>query len=325
MVLHETQIAEIIALMVMLVFSAFFSGCEVAFLSISNVKLHSLLEKKAKGADSLARLRQNRRRVIISILIGNNIVNVASSALATSIALNLFGDAGLGIAVGVMFFLILTFGEIAPKSAATTYGEKAALAMAPAIEFFCWLFLPLVLIFEFINKLIPGVYSKATKLERFTEEEIRSAVKLGVKHQSISQKEKELIENVLEFNDRTIAQAMTPKSGVFVLDAKMSVPDAYKKALDTQFSRFPVLNGKEVVGITNIKRLGFAYLYKPDSNVEGVMWQPVKVLSYEKASDVFLKFQEVGRNIAIVINEKDEFIGVITLEDLLEELVGEIK
>lgn len=200
---------EPLALLILLALSAFFSASEIAFLSISNIKLHTLLERKVPGAETLARLRNHRRRTIIALLIGNNIVNVAASALGTSIAIGLFGNLGVGVAVGVMFFLILTFGEIAPKSAATTYGEKGALFLAPFIELFYLFSLPLVMVFEIINNFIPGVYSKATKVEKFTEEEVRSAVKLGAQDQSISEKERQLIENVLEFNDRTIAQVMT--------------------------------------------------------------------------------------------------------------------
>ncbi|MCL6088996.1 MAG: CNNM domain-containing protein, partial [Candidatus Marsarchaeota archaeon] len=147
---------EALLLALLVVISAFFAAAEVSFLSISNVRLHALLERQASGAQSLSRLRANRRRVIIALLIGNNLANVGASALATSIAMSIFGEAGLGVAVGVMSFLLLTFGDIAPKSAATTYGERMALGFSPVIEAFYWLIFPLVLVFEFINRLIPG-------------------------------------------------------------------------------------------------------------------------------------------------------------------------
>lgn len=320
-----TIIEELALLLVMLALSAFFAASEVAFLSISRVKLHSMLDRNVPGAERLARLRHNRRRVIIALLIGNNVVSITASALATSMAIGIFGEAGVGIAVGVMLFLILTFGEIAPKSAATTYGEKLALQLAPFIEAFCTIATPLVLFFEFINRLIPGVYSTATKIEKFTEDEVRSAVKLGAKSNSISEKERELIENVLEFNDRTVVQAMTPKSQVTFLDADMSISEAHRKAVESNFSRFPVMKNDKVVGVASVRILGWALHNRPTAKVSDVAIKPIELRQSETAAEAFDRLQALGRNIAVVYNEKGEFAGVITLEDLLEEIVGEIK
>jgi CBS domain containing-hemolysin-like protein len=315
------------ALLVLFVaIAAFFGASEVAFLSISSVRMHSLLEKKRPGAESLSRLRANRRRVIISMLIGGNVANVAASALATSIAMALYGEAGIGVAVGVMSFLLLTFGDIAPKTAATSYGDKFALGVAPIIETFYWISYPLVVVFEAINHLIPGVYSMATGIEQFTEEEVRSAISLGAKHQGISQKERELIENVLEFNDRPVSVAMTPKLSVVALPADMPVAEAHRKAIWNRYSRFPVLGAKrEVMGTISVKLLGQAVYDHPDATVGEVCWKPVIVKSNEKLHNAFAMLQSLGRNIAVVVDEKGEFAGVVTLEDLLEELVGEIK
>lgn len=313
-------------LAVLLALSGFFSAAELAFLSISSVRLHALLEKKVPGAESLSRLREKRRRVIISLLIYNNIVNVSASALATSMAIGLYGEQGIGIAVGAMTLLILTFGDIIPKSIATTYGERIMLAVSPLIEVLYAISRPLVLVFDLINRIIPGVYSRATVVERFTEEEVRSAVKLGAAHKSISEKEKELIENVLEFNDRTVGEAMTPKSSVASLRADMLVATAHKKALDSAYSRFPVVDNEgKVVGTLSVKILGKAFYEHPDWTVGQVAWKPVIFRQTDKASNAFAHMQSVGRNIAIVQDDKARFVGVVTLEDLLEELVGELK
>lgn len=309
----------------LLALSAFFAAAEVSFLSISSVRMHSLLEKKTPGSESLYRLRSSRHKVIIALLIGNNIVNIAASAIATSVALSIWGESGLGIAVGVMSFLILTFGDIAPKSFATSNGELFMLFFAPAIEVFYYCTYPLVFMFDLLNRLIPGVYSRATGVEQFTEEEVRSAVKLGVKHQSISEHERKLIENVLEFNDRPVSKAMTPKSRVVALDGNMVVSVAHRKALEnSMYSRFPVMMEGKVIGTVSVKVLGRALYQHPDWHLFKVVWQPVKIRDNEKASNAFSRLQRLGRNIAIVVNEKGDFMGVVTLEDLLEELVGEI-
>jgi len=316
---------DVIILILLLACSAFFAASEVAFLSISNLKMHQLLERKEPGAESLARLRHNRRRVIISMLIGNNIVNVSASALGTSIAIGMFGDAGIGIAVGVIFFLTLTLGEIAPKSAAATYSEQLALGLAPIIELFYAISFPLVLFFEFINRLIPGIYAKATGIEKFTEEEVRSAVKLGAEHKSISAKERELIENVLEFKDRTVFKAMTPSANVITFDADMPVNEAHKKAVESKYSRFPVLKNEELIGTVSVKILGWAMHARPGAKVSDLVWKPVKVKQSDSVGAAFNVLQNMGHNIAIVVDGKDRFVGVVTLGDLLEELVGEIQ
>jgi len=316
---------EAALLLVLLALSAFFAAVEVSFLSLSSVRLHSLLEKKATGSSTLARLREKRWRVIIALIIWVTVINTTISALSTSVAMDLFGENGLGVAIGVMTFLILTFGEIVPKSFATENGEWFILLCAPVLDMLYAVTLPLVMVFEFINRLIPRVYSRATVVERFSEEEVMSAVKLGVKHQSISEQERKLIENVLEFNDRTVGEAMTPKSRVVALDGTMMVATAHKKALEnSMYSRFPVIVEGKVVGTISVKILGRALYQHPDWHLAKIVWAPVKIKVNEKASNAFARLQKLGRNIAIVVNEKDEFVGVVTLEDLLEELVGEI-
>lgn len=305
--------------------SAFFAAAEVSFLSLSAVRLHSLIEKKAPGAECLARLRRSKRRVVVSLLIGSNLANVGASALATSIAISIFGEAGLGVAVGVASFLLLTLGDIAPKSAATNHGERIALAIGPLIEMFYVASYPLVLFFEGINRLIPGVYARATTIEKFTEEEVRAAVRLGAQDQGISDREREIIENVLAFKDRRVEQAMTPRAAVDTLPVGMRAGEAHAVALRKAYSRFPVVRGSEVVGTLSVKMLGRAALDDPDQPIEAVMFRPILVGRHEKVSDAFQTLQRLGRNIAVVVDERGRMEGVVTLEDLLEELVGEIK
>ena len=305
--------------------SAFFAAGEVAFLSISSVKLNSLLEKKVRGAESLARLRANKRKVVISLLIGGNVANVAASALATSISIAFFGEAGLGVAIGITSFLLLTFGDIAPKSAATTQGEKMALSFAPVIEVFYYFSYPAVVLFETINHAIPGVYSKATGIEQFTEEDVRSAVKLGTMHKGISEKERELIENVLEFNDRPVSKAMTPKSSVVSLSGNMLVSEAHRKAALSDYSRLPVIDALgKILGVVSIRTLAHEIYEHPTWTVEQICAKPVILQTNDILHDAFAKLQYLGRNIAIVVDEHGNFAGVVTLEDLLEELVGEL-
>ena len=306
--------------------SAFFAAAEVSFLSMTLVRVHSLVEKGVSGSETISNLRRERRKVIISLLIGSSIINIAASAIATDMALDLFGQTGLGIAVGVMSFLLLTFGEIAPKSFATANGEHFMLFFGPLLMVYYKITYPLVMVFDFINRIIPGVYSRATIIEQFTEEEVRTAVKLGAIHKGITEMERKMIENVLEFNDRTVGEVMTSKKNVITLSSKMNIFAAYKKALASHYSRFPVVDESgEPIGTVSVKILGRALLENPNSNLLDVVWKPVLVNKNEKASNAFGNLQTLGRNIAVVVDDQEKFAGVVTLEDLLEELVGEIK
>ena len=313
------------ALAGLIAISAFFSACETSFLTITRIRLHQLVERGAPGSQSLHRLRENRRKVLIALLIGNNVANIAASAVATTLALTFFGDQGIGIAIGVMSFLILTFGDIAPKSFATNYNEKIMLTCAPIVEGIYWAFTPLVVFFEFINHLIPGVYSRATGIERFTEDEVKAAVKLGAAHNSISEMERELIENVLEFNDKTVAHVMTPKARVVYFPAGTKASDALHKALHSLYYRFPVVKDGSVLGTVNIRALAKAVEDNPNWKVEQIVLPSVRVRSRDKLNEAFNHLQAANRHFAIVIDDKETFVGVLTMDDMLEQLVGKIK
>ncbi|MFH0737087.1 MAG: CNNM domain-containing protein [Candidatus Micrarchaeota archaeon] len=306
--------------------SAFFAAAEVSFLSLSPVRLHSLVEKRREGADSVVRLKKERRHVVISLLIGNNVVNIAASAIATDMAIVLFGDSGLGIAVGVMSFLLLTFGDIAPKSFATSNGERFMLFFGRLIWIYYRLSYPLVMVFDAINRLIPGVYSRATIVEQFTEAEVRSAVRLGALHKGITEKEREMIENVLEFNDRTVAEVMTNRIDVVSLRGDVTVVQAHKAAIGSQYFRFPVVDHEgRIIGLVNLKTLGRCLYEHPGWKVSKVALIPVLVEKGDKISNAFSKLQSSGRSIALIPDKEGKLEGIVTMEDLLEELVGELK
>ncbi|MCX6770243.1 MAG: CNNM domain-containing protein [Candidatus Micrarchaeota archaeon] len=319
------RIAGFLALVALIGASAFFSACETSFLSLSNLRLHSLYERRAAGSESLMRLRQSRRRVVIALLIGNNVANIAASALATSVALATYGDEGVGIAIGVMSFLILTFGDIVPKSFATTYGEKIILAVAPIVEVYCWIVTPLVLVFELINRAIPGVYSRATGIERFTEEEVRTAVKLGAAHKGITEREREMIEKVLAFNDKTVSQVMTPKARVMSFPADMLASEAHNKAVHSLYYRFPVAKNNDIIGTVNIRALAKSVASNPNWKVEQVLLPVIKVKASDALNEAFAHLQVANRHFAVVVDSAGKYVGVVTMDDLLEELVGKIK
>lgn len=314
---------QIISLVFLLLLSAFFSSAEAAFLSVSRIQLQHLRDNKKTGAESLAKLKAKPTRTIITILVGNNVVNIAASVLAANIALKMFGDAGLGIATGAMTFLILVFGEITPKTIATTHSVLFARRLAPVLLVLQAVMLPAIWFFEAIIRFVPGASSKS--MVRMTEDEIKAAVRLGADDKSISEQEKNMIENVLMFNDKTVAHCMTPSEKVVGLKPEMSVEVAFHKAVESKHSRFPVLSGKKAVGVMSVKRLAYYAARDPHGSVAKYMFSPPNTFSIDTpASKAFAYMQSRAANIALVTDKHGSFVGVVTLKDLLGELVGKI-
>jgi putative hemolysin len=316
-------LSDALALFFLLFLSAFFSSAEVAFLSVTRVQLSRLRDERKSGAESLFRLKQKPQRTIITILIGNNVVNVGASVLAASLAISLFGDAGLSIATAVMTLLLLTFGEITPKTLASAHHLAVARRFAPVLELLPFVLFPVIWLFEQVIRIVPGSYQKG--VVRVTEEEIKAAVRLGVSDKNVSEHEKKLIENVFLFNDKKVSQCMTPKTKSKILTPDLSVDVALHKSLSSNHSRFPVLSGSKPVGVISLKRLSHAAMIHPRDSVAKHMLSPVIVNQDKSASDAFSYMQNKGVNLAAVVGKTGAFVGVVTIKDLLEELVGEIE
>jgi len=319
---------QIILLIILLFFSAFFSGVEVALVSLDQIKLRSLLKKKRKGSKAVSKLKKNPQRMIITILIGNNVVNISASVLATIIATDLFGSSGAGIAVGVMTFLVLVFGEITPKSYAATHAEKISLLVARPLLLLQRVLYPFVVAFEWMtNKAIKVFGEEEKKNALLTEEELKIAIELGAEENAIEQNEKKLLKNVLEFNDITAKEVMTERQNMSCLDANMKVKDAIPIIAESPFSRTPLFLGSldNIVGVIHTKDVLEAINEKEEEfALRDIAVKPFFVHEKVIIDDLFKMFQERHTHIAIVIGDNGKTVGMVTIEDLLEELVGEI-
>lgn len=264
--------------------------------------------------------------MLTTILIGNNLVNIAASALATVIATREFGSVGPGIAVGLLTFFILVFGEITPKSLATRYPERISLFIAMPLLAFMRLMYPLVWMF---SKFTTWVYHLTGGKEEptVTESELISMLGYGVQEGEIEHDEKEIIERVFSFNDLTVRDVMTPMRDVFSLDGRQTVAEVLPVVIQQPFSRIPLIN-KETNHL--YKTLHLRDLLKASANecddelVESIAHEPLYVPQYLGIDDLFAKFRRRSRIFAIVVDEFGEERGIVTLEDLMEELVGEI-
>lgn len=307
--------------------SAFFSASETALISLSKSKVDELVARKVPNGKLLKKLKQNPHRLLITVLVGNNVVNVAASAYAAVLFTKIFDSNGLGIATGVMTFLLLIFGEITPKAFAHQYAATFSLFIARPIYFLQILFFPLVWFFDKIvilaNKFIGG-----KKAFTVTEGEIVAMLKIGAQEGTIEKHERELIENVLEFNDIEVDDVMTPRVNVEAVDCEMTIQEAVDYVIKHSHTRFPVYQGNidNIIGVISVKELLWCYdHYSVNKKLKGVkLATPLEVPLSKKINKLFREFQRRHLHMAIVIDDYGGTAGLVTLEDLLEEIVGEI-
>ena len=319
---------EISALAVLIGLSGFFSGLEVALVGVRKSKVVQLFNEGKKGAKALHKLKMNPSWMMSSVNLGNNLVNVGASALATSLAIRLFGDDGLGIAVGVMTFLILVFGEITPKTYCNANASKVAIKNSRILLIFGYVFFPIVWIFEIITKGMIKLTGSSDMPPGLTEDEIKEVVEQGYKDKAIEKQESQLVHGALNFDDIVIRTVMTPRTKMFKLNSKMMLFEALPEINKSGFSRIPVFadNADQIVGIVHIRDV----LKKLEGNekvisLEQIMREPVFVSQEKRVSDLLKEMQGRRTHMAIVLDEFGGVEGCVTLEDLLEEIVGEIE
>jgi len=319
---------EIFTLAVLIGLSGFFSGLEVALVSVRLSKVEQMVKDKVRGASSLKKLKTNPSRMMASVNLGNNLVNVAATALATSVALKMFGNEGLAIAIGVMTFLILIFGEITPKTYCNANASKIAVRYSKILLIFSYVFYPIVLILEQITKGIIKLSGSNDEPPGLTEDEIKEVIEQGFKDKAIEKQESELVHGALNFDDIIIRSVMTPRTKMFILNSKMMLFEALPEININGFSRIPVFadNADQIVGIVHVRDV----LKKLEGDekvisLEQIMREPVFVSQEKRVSDLLKEMQGRRTHMAIVLDEFGGVEGCVTLEDLLEEIVGEIQ
>ena len=318
---------QIIILIILLFLSGFFSGSEVALISLTKVKARHMLDKKKFGSLFVKKLKDDPQRMLATILIGNNLVNVAASAIATSIMISIFKSYAIAIATGVMTLLILIFGEITPKSIAAKNNEFISQLVAAPIWYLSIILAPILNVLDkFLNKFIKIVGIKA-KEKAITDEEIMSMIKVAEEEGSIKEIEEKMIKSILEFDDINVGEIATPRRDMTMLDSKMKIKDALKLSMKKRHTRIPVYEKSKdnIVGIVHIKDLVKHMQGKNKNNsISKIMYKPYFVPEVKKISDLLRQFQKRKEHMAIVVDEHGSITGLVTLEDVLEEIVGEI-
>lgn len=319
---------ELVVVIALLLLSAFFSGEEAAFLALSDVRLHTLERKGDKRAAVVIKLKGDLRKLLGTLLLGQTFCDIASSSIATYAATAYFGSWGMGLVTGVLTFAILIVGNLIPKSLAAHNPERWTLGASPILWWIYVLFSPVVGV---VDRMVGVFVKSSTAASYVSEDEIKSMATMGMRAGTVKEGEKELIERVFLLNDITAEDVMTPREGMIMLDGNKGVQDVLAVVNATKFSRYPVFENERnnVIGIIHIKDI-YAKLTefqeKPlgEIRVKDVAMPAIFVPETKRLDDLFREFQKHRVHMAMVVNEYGTMVGLVTLEDLIEELVGEI-
>lgn len=322
------DLARIILLIILLFLSSFFSSAETALTTVNKIRMRTLSEAGNKKADRVLRITDDSGKMLSAILIGNNIVNLSASSLATSLAIDYFGSIGAGIATGILTFLILIFGEVTPKTKATIHADKMALSYAAAVDILIKALTPLIFI---INKLSLGVLFllrvNPDSMDRLmTEEELRTILDVSQETGVIEDEERTIIHNVFDFGDSEAKEVMVPRIDMTCVRKDSSYARIIEIFRKDKFTRLPVYENStdRVIGIINMKDL--LLCEDPDTfSIDDILREPYFTYEHKNTADLFMEMRKNSISLAIVLDEYGSTAGLITLEDLLEEIVGEIR
>lgn len=324
----SSEIMQLVVLVFLLAMSAFFSSAETSFMSCNKMRIHSLAEEGDKRAITLEIVLSNQSKLLSAILVGNNVVNLSASSMATVLATKLWGNSGAGIATGILTVLILIFGEISPKTLATVHADSIALKYAGIVHIFMVVCTPIVVV---VNALARGFLrlvgvNPDARQSAITESELRSIVNVSHEEGVIESEEKKMINNVVDFGDSLARDVMVPRIDMVFAQVDMT----YEELLDIfekeRFTRLPVYEEStdNVIGIINMKDLLLYHQGEP-FDIRNYLREGYFTHEYKKTSELFRELRAKNITLAIVLDEYGATAGLITLEDLLEEIVGEIR
>lgn len=322
------SIFQIIILIILLLLSAFFSSAETALTTVNRIRMRSLAEDGNSRAACVLKVTDDSGKMLSAILIGNNIVNLSASSIATSLALDMWGNVGAGIATGILTLLILIFGEISPKTIATINAEKISLSYCNIIYWLMKLLTPVIFIlnklsiaFLFLLRVDPNAKDKA-----MTEEELRTIVDVGKETGVIESEEHEMINNVFDFGDAQAKEVMVPRIDMTFANIDCTYDELIEIFKEDKFTRLPVYKDTtdNVIGIINMKDL-LLYKDREHFSIQDIMREPYFTYEHKNTAELFMEMRKSSISLAIVLDEYGATAGLITLEDLLEEIVGEIR
>ena len=312
----------------MVFLSAFFSSSETALTTVNKIRMRTLAENGNKRAEKVLKVTSDSGKMLSAILIGNNIVNIFASSLATILAIDIWGDIGSGIATGLLTVVILIFGEVTPKTMATIKADSFALAIAGIIDFLMTILTPVIFVINtlasgvlFLLRVNPNETDKA-----MTEDEIRTIVDESQESGAIEDEEREMIHNVFDFGDSLAKEVMIPRIDMTFVQADATFEELIEIYREYKYTRFPVYEETtdHVIGIINMKDVILVDSTE-EFSIRNIIREPYLTYEHKNTADLFVEMRKSSIPIAIVLDEYGVTAGMVTLEDLLEEIVGEIR
>ena len=323
-------VIQIVIVIILLLLSGFFSSSETALTTANRIRMRNLEESGSKAAMYVNKVVSDQGKMLSAILIGNNIVNLYASSLVTTMVTSLWGNKVVGFATGVLTLLILLFGEITPKTMATLTADSISLRNGRYIYYLMIVMTPVIFL---INKLSTGILllmklDPKQKRESITEDELRTIVEVSHEEGVIQTEEKNMTPNVFDFGESLAKDIMVPRINMVLLDVTADYGELIESFRENRFTRMPVYEGStdNVIGIINVKDL--LLLSEEEKNnfcIRDYLRQPLYTYEFKKVADLMVEMRKTSNNIVIVLDEYGATAGLITLEDMLEEIVGEIR
>ena len=325
--METSDILQLVILVLLLSASAFFSSAETALMTSNKLRIRNLAENGDKRAEKVLEITANTDKMLSAILIGNNIVNLSASALSTTLTLKVFGSSLVGIATGILTFLILVFGEITPKNVASKNAENIALKYIGIISVLVVILTPVIYVVNKVAGIVISLFVKNNDDNNMvTEDELRAMVEVSHEDGVIEKEEKKMIVNVVDFGDTVAGDIMLPRVDMVMVSVESSYGEILKIFREEKYTRIPVYEESpdNVIGILNVK--DFLLIEdKENFSVKEHLREPLYTYEYKKTSSLMVDMRKTGANIVIVLDEYGTTVGLITLEDMLEEIVGEIR
>ena len=326
--IQPENIIQLVIVVILLLLSAFFSSAETSLTTVNKVRLKSLEEQGNKNAKRVLQILENHGKMLSTILIGNNIVNIFASSLVTTFAIDVFGSVAVGIASGVLTVVVLLFGEITPKTWAMINAEKISLAYSSIIKFLMIVLTPVIFLIDKISLGIMWILRiDPNKKEcAITEHELKTYVDVGHEEGVIESEEREMIINVFEFGDAVAKDIMIPRIDMVTAPIDCTYQDLIAIFKESMYTRIPVFenDNDNIIGLVNIKDL-IGLDNTSDFKIKTVLREAYYTYEFKKTADLLMEMRNSTMNVAFVLNEYGATVGMITMEDLLEEIVGEIR
>ena len=326
--MDPSVIPQLVALVVLLILSAFFSSAETSLVSVNQIRMRSLAENGNVRAKRVLAITSNQSKMLSAILIGNNIVNISASSLATIVAQRIWGNAAVSIATGVLTILVLIFGEISPKTLATANADKLAMLFSGPIRILMIVLTPFIIIINFLAKGVLRLlgYKEDKNKTSFTEDELRTIVEVSHEEGVLENDEREMINNVFDFGESQAKDVMIPRIDMTCISIDSTFDEIVEVFRKDKYTRLPVYETSvdNVIGIINVKDLLLCE-DKKNFSVQNILRKPYYTYEYKKISELMEELKKTSNNFTIIVDEYGSTVGMITLEDLLEEIVGEIR